>query len=176
METKMQGFESVEGVEGLSETAEEQAQWLGQEVKTAASEAGEKVTSTVREQAAKVGDKARSVAADAGRKIENALNEQRTSGADYLQNVAGLVHQAAEVFDREVPQASRYIHQAAQQIDTVAEAVRTKNVQDAVHDVQDFARRQPAIFFGGALLLGFAAVRLFKTSAPKSSQNGGYAG
>jgi hypothetical protein len=160
----------------MSQSAGDQAPSLGQEVKAAASEAGEKVTDTVREQAAKVGDRARSVAADTGKKIENALNEQRASGADYLQNVAGLVHQAADIFDTQVPQASRYIHQAAQQIDTVAEAVRTKNVQDAVHDVQDFARRQPAIFFGGALLLGFAAVRLLKTSTTDANQNGGYAG
>jgi hypothetical protein len=172
----MQGFESAQDADGLSQTAGDKPQSLGQEARTAASEAGEKVTSTVREQAAKVGDRARSVAADTGKKIENALNEQRASGADYLQNIAGLVHQAAGVFDSEVPQASRYIHQAAQQIDTVAEAVRTKNVHDAVQDVQDFARRQPAIFFGGALLLGFAAVRLLKTSPPKSSQHGEYTG
>jgi hypothetical protein len=176
MEMNMQGFERAANGGGLSQNAGEQAQSLGQEVRAAASEAGEKVTSTVREQAAKVGDRARSVAADAGKKIENALNEHRASGADYLQNVASLVHQAADVFDREVPQASRYIHQAAQQIDTVADSVRTKNVQDAVHDVQDFARRQPAIFFGGALLLGFAAVRLLKASTPKLTQNGEYAG
>ncbi|WP_119271480.1 hypothetical protein [Taklimakanibacter deserti] len=145
-------------------------------MKAAASESAEKVTSAVREQAAKVGEKAKTIAGDTGKKIEKALNEQRATGADYLQSMAGLVHQAADVFEREVPQASRYIHQAAQQIDTVADAVRTKNVQDAVHEMQDFARRQPAIFFGGALFLGFAAVRLFKTTAPRSGQNGRQAG
>ena len=168
----MQGFR---GDEERSQGIHDEFQSLGDEMKTAASEAGEKVTGTVREQAAKVKDKAKTVAADTGKKIENALNEQRATGADYLQNMAGLVHQAADVFDREIPQASRYIHQAAQQIDTVADTVRTKNVRDAVYDVQDFARRQPAIFFGGALLLGFAAVRLFKTSSP-GSQNGEQAG
>jgi hypothetical protein len=173
METKMQGFERDDG---LSQTDQDEAQSLSDEMKTAASEAGESVTNAVREQAAKVGEKAKTVAADTGKKIENVLNEQRATGADYLQNMAGLVHQAADVFEREVPQASRYIHQAVQQIDSVADAVRTKNVRDAVDDMQDFARRQPAIFFGGALFLGFAAVRLFKTSAPRSSQNGRQAG
>ena len=66
--------------------------------------------------------------------------------------------------DREVPQASQYIHQAAEHIDTVADGVRTKNAREVAHDVQNFARQQPAIFFGGALLLGFAAVRIFKAS------------
>ena len=164
----MQGFET----DGLSQRAGDEARTLGEDMKEAASDAQDKVTSTVREQASKIGEKAKTVASDTGRKIESALNEQRATGADYLQNMAGLVHQTADVFEREVPQASRYIRQAAEQIDTVAEAVRTKDVREAVNDVQDFARRQPAIFFGGALLLGFAAVRMFKTNGRGPSQNG----
>ena len=163
----MQNFEKDSQPEGVGE-----AQSLGEEIKTAALQAGEQVTSTVRAQAAKIGEKAKSVAADTGEKIESALNEQRASGADFLQNMASLVHQAADVFGSEVPQASRYFHQAAQQIDTVADAVRTKNVRETVRDVQDFARTQPAIFFGGALLLGFAAVRLIKTNAPAAPGGG----
>jgi uncharacterized protein YoxC len=176
MEIRMQSFEGAESRIGSSPGVSAQAQALGEDVKATASKMGEKVTSTLEEQAAKLGDKAKSVAADAGRKIEHAMDGQRATGADYLQNVAGLVHQAADVFDREVPQASRYIHQAAKQIDTVAEAVRTKNMREAVQDVQDFARRQPAIFFGGALLMGFAAVRVFKTTAPKPNDDSEYAG
>ena len=164
----MQGFETG----GLSPRAGDEIRTLGMDMKEAASDAQDKVTSSVREQAAKIGEKAKTVASDAGRKIEGALNDQRATGADYLQNMAGLVHQTADVFEREVPQASRYIRQAADQIDTVAEAVRTKDLRDAVSDVQDFARRQPAIFFGGALLLGFAAVRMFKTNGPRASRNG----
>ena len=164
----MQGFETG----GLSPRAGDEIRTLGMDMKEAASDAQDKVTSTVREQAAKIGEKAKTVASDAGRKIEGALNDQRATGADYLQNMAGLVHQTADVFEREVPQASRYIRQAADQIDTVAEAVRTKDLRDAVSDVQDFARRQPAIFFGGALLLGFAAVRMLKTNGRGPSQNG----
>jgi hypothetical protein len=169
-------MQSFEGNDGISQSPGDEIHSAGAEIKNAAAQAKENVTSTLREQAAQIGDNAKAAAANTGKKIESALNEQRSSGADYLQNMAGLVHRAADVFDTEVPQASRYIHQAAQQIDTVAEAVRTKNVQDAVNDVQDFARRQPAIFFGGALLFGFAAVRLLKTSAPGASQNDRFAG
>jgi hypothetical protein len=170
----MQGSDRARRGDKSTQTADFQS--LGQEARAVASQAGEQVTSTVREQAAKVADKARTVASDAGSKIGRALDEQRASGADYIHNVAGLVHQAADVFDQEVPQASRYLYQAAQQLDTVAETVRTKSVNDAVSDIQDFARRQPALFFGGALLLGFAAVRVFKSSAPASGGDSSYAG
>lgn len=164
----MQRFEQDDG---LSAQQGDGVPPLGEDLKDAAAQAQETVTGTAREQAEKIGQKAKSIGADAGRKIESALNNQRASGAEYLANVADLVHQAADVFDREIPPASRYIHQAAEQIDTVAEAVRTKSLRDAAEDVQGFARSQPAIFFGGALLLGFAAVRLFKTTAPASDSN-----
>ena len=151
------------------------AQSLGQEAKTAMSEAADRVKNTVQDEAAKIGDRTRELASETGRKLQDKLQQQRTSGADYLVNVAGLVHQAADVFDTEAPQASRYIHQAAEQIGTVAEAVRTKDVRDLAYEVQDFARRQPTIFFGGALLLGFAAVRVFRAS-PSSRQDNRPAG
>jgi hypothetical protein len=34
--------------------------------------------------------------------------------------------------------------------------------------VQDFARRQPTLFFGGSMLMGFAALRFLKSAAPKT--------
>ncbi|QIG50394.1 hypothetical protein G5V57_23275 [Nordella sp. HKS 07] len=172
----MQDRDEFERSDGSSQSLDEQARSLGRDAKAASSQAREKVTSTVKEQAAKIGDKAKSVATDTGMKIENLIDEQRASGASYLQNVADLVHQAADVFDKEIPQASRYIHQAAQQIDTVAETVRTRRMREVAHDVQDLARRQPALFFGGALLLGFAAVRVFKAGPSQSSQENEYGG
>ncbi|QIG49224.1 hypothetical protein G5V57_16770 [Nordella sp. HKS 07] len=160
---------------GSSPSLDEQARSLGREAAAAGSQAREKVTSTIQEQAAKISDKAKNVAADTGAKIENLIDEQRASGASYLQNVADLVHQAADVFDKEIPQASQYIHQAAQQIDTVAETVRTRRMREVADDMQHFARRQPALFFGGALFLGFAAVRVFRANSSPSSQDSEHA-
>jgi hypothetical protein len=41
-------------------------------------------------------------------------------------------------------------------------------VRELVGEVQDFARRQPTLFFGGAVVLGFAALRFLKSTAPKT--------
>jgi hypothetical protein len=35
-----------------------------------------------------------------------------------------------------------------------------------VGEVQDFARRQPTLFIGGAVILGFAALRFLKSATP----------
>ena len=61
---------------------------------------------------------------------------------------------------------AHYIRQASEQIQGVADTVRQRDVRELVGEVQDFARRQPTLFFGGAVVLGFAALRFLKSTAP----------
>lgn len=39
----------------------------------------------------------------------------------------------------------------------------------AVQDTEQFARRRPALFFGGAVLAGLAVGRFFKSASPGAS-------
>jgi hypothetical protein len=83
--------------------------------------------------------------------------------------VAQAVQRAAGEFESDVPQAAQYIRQAAGQIETVSNAVRQRDMRELVGEVQEFARRQPTLFFGGAVILGFAALRFFKSSSSSGS-------
>ena len=47
--------------------------------------------------------------------------------------------------------------------------MRERDVRELVGEVQDFARKQPTLFFGGAVILGFAALRFLKSTPPKPS-------
>jgi hypothetical protein len=38
-------------------------------------------------------------------------------------------------------------------------------MRELAAEVQDFARKQPTLFFGGAVILGFAALRFFKSAS-----------
>ena len=71
-------------------------------------------------------------------------------------------------FDNDLPQAAQYIRQASQTMSGVADQIRDREVRDLIGEVTDFARRQPTLVFGGAMLLGFAALRFLKSSAPSS--------
>ena len=54
------------------------------------------------------------------------------------------------------------------------DAVRKRDLNQVVSDVQAFARRQPTAFLGAAALAGFALVRFLKTStAGASTASGG---
>lgn len=146
----------------------DQAKTLGKDLKDKAADLTQNVTQAARDQAGELGTAAKEMAADATGKIQSAMDEQRAAGADYLGNIAQAVQRAAGQFETDVPQAAQYIRQAAGQIETVAQAVRQRDMRELVGEVQEFARRQPTLFFGGAVILGFAALRFLKSSAPQS--------
>jgi len=139
----------------------------GQDLKNKASQMGDTLSQTAREQAAKAKEAAADMGAAASRKFEGVVQDQKNAGADYILGVAQAIHRAAGEFDQDIPQAARYIRKAGSQVESVASAVREREPRELLHDLEDFARRQPAVFFGGAMLFGFAALRFIK-SAPTS--------
>jgi hypothetical protein len=104
----------------------------------------------------------------ATRKVEDVLTNQKAMGADYIASLAHAAERAAHEFDDDLPQAAQYIRQASQTMSGVADQIRDREVRDLIGEVTDFARRQPTLVFGGAMLLGFAALRFLKSSAPSS--------
>ena len=147
----------------------DQAKSVGRDLKSKASDIADTVTRTAKTQAQGLTSAAGDIAGDAKEKMQSVMNEQKDAGADYLGTIADAVHRAASELNDDVPQAARYVHQAANRLQSVAETVRNRNVGDLVGEVQQFAKQQPALFFGGTLLLGFAAIRLLKSSSPSDN-------
>lgn len=147
----------------------DQARTLGKDLKDKASGIADTMTRAAKDQVGEIGSAAQDMAADATGKVKSAMYEHKTASADYLGTIAHAVQRAAGEFEGDVPQAAQYIRQAAGQIETVANAVRTRDLRELVGEVQEFARRQPTLFFGGAVILGFAALRFFKSSASSNA-------
>jgi hypothetical protein len=70
--------------------------------------------------------------------------------------------------------AGQYIERAGQQIDRLAQYLDTHDVNQIMGDVESFARREPAVFLGGAFILGFIASRFLKSSPPARTGGAGY--
>jgi hypothetical protein len=153
------------GRSGAADLAD-QAKTLGVDLKNKASDLTDTVSRAAKDHAGNLGTAAKDMASDATERVKTAMDSQKTAGADYLGTIAQAVQRSAGQFDNDVPQAAKYIRQAAGQIETVANAVRQRDMRELVGEVQEFARRQPTLFFGGAVVLGFAALRFFKSSAP----------
>ena len=64
------------------------------------------------------------------------------------------------------------VRHAADGVDNVSGAVRRRNIDDMVGSVESFARRQPAIFLGTAVLAGFGIARFLKSSSERRYERG----
>jgi hypothetical protein len=149
----------------LSSKAREAAR----DAKAKAAEMTEELTKGAKDNAAQLGNTAREFANTAKEKVGEAMDQRKSIGADYIGSIAQATQQAAMAFDNDLPQAASYIRQASDQIRGVADNLRNKDVRQIVGDVQEFARQQPTLFFGGAVVLGFAALRFLKSTPPKQS-------
>jgi hypothetical protein len=115
----------------------------------------------------------RGMASKAGEKIMDTAERQKAVGADYVDGIAQAVRQAAGSFEEQVPQAAEYIRYAADQMETMSDSFRRRDISQMMSDVQSFARRQPTAFLGISFLAGFAAVRFLRSGAPSTSSRGG---
>lgn len=62
----------------------------------------------------------------------------------------------------------RVVSTLADRIESFGHSLEGKDLDDLVSDVEQFARRNPAAFLGGALAVGFLAARFIKSSASRA--------
>jgi hypothetical protein len=117
-------------------------------------------------------------AADAARqRLRTLADRQKAAGADQIKAVAQAFHQAAENMEGQSPTTAGYVQDAASRLDRLSSAVRERSFDELVAQVRDFARAQPMMVFGGALVAGFALSRFLKSSPgdmPASNRSNQY--
>jgi hypothetical protein len=91
--------------------------------------------------------------------------QQKEAGADQIGGIARAVHGAAREIEDKMPQAASFVHDAATRLEGAAASLRDRSVDDVFRSFNNVARSQPAAFFGGAVLAGFALSRFLKSSA-----------
>jgi len=96
-------------------------------------------------------------------------SQQKDAGAEQLQAAARAVHGAARELETAMPQCAGYVREFGERLDQFASDIRNGSVDDLMGKLGEFARNQPALLFGGALLTGFALSRFVKSSAQNSS-------
>jgi hypothetical protein len=102
-------------------------------------------------------------------KARDVAEQQKAAGADQVSGVANAMEAAAGELERQMPLAAGYIEDVAKRLDTVASALRERSVDDMLGNAADFARKQPALFFAGAMAAGFALSRFAKSSANRGN-------
>jgi hypothetical protein len=108
----------------------------------------------------------------AQQQVGTRVDSQLARGADVLGQVSQAIRQSGEQMRSDQPQIASFADTAAEQVDRASQYLRQTDFQGLVRGAEDFARRQPAVFFGGAFALGLVASRFLKASPSGGSQSG----
>src|SRR5262245_57963399 len=119
---------------------------------------------SIKEQATDLGRKAsqgaRDVAVQAQTQARNRLERGKQDAATTLTSVAStLLNSGLQLRDEQQEMAGEYVERAARQIERAANYVQNADLREIVNEVEDFARRRPAVFIGSAFAAGLLAAR-----------------
>lgn len=115
---------------------------------------------------------ARDVTEAGKEKARSFLDEQREVAAERMHEVADALRSTARDLDDRDHTTSRLTLGAADGVDTLAQTIRQRDVKALLCDAQDFARRSPAVFVGGAVTAGFMLARFLKSSSEREHREG----
>lgn len=127
----------------------------------------QEMTQQAKEKASNLVDQART-------RVKTRVTEQKDRAAENLTSVADRIRTTGHQIDDQVEEipVGRYADRAAETVENLAAYLRTHEVDDMVAEVEDYARRNPAVFIGTAFALGFMASRFLKSSTSESGADG----
>ena len=96
------------------------------------------------------------------------LDSQRERAATGLGSIVDAMRESGRQLEGQNAAMASYVSGAASQLERFSGGIRDRDVQEIVHDVEQFARHRPAIFLGSAFALGLATARFLKSSNSES--------
>jgi hypothetical protein len=143
-----------------------------QAVRAVLDQAQQRAGETVDQLKAQAGDVAVQVKTQAGTTVErlrsqagDQLDTQMTQAGTGLATVAEAVNTLGDQL-RQGNQAllAGYADRVAGQVDQMATYLRQSDPARVLHDLEDFARREPVLFLAGAFAMGLLGTRFLKSS------------
>lgn len=96
------------------------------------------------------------------------VDDGRHRVADRAGTLARALHGTADNLEQEGDrQLSQWVHQAAEQVDRVVGYLNGHDAGGLVRDMEDLARRNPALFLGGTYAAGMVLGRFLRASSPE---------
>jgi hypothetical protein len=115
------------------------------------------------------------VAAQAKQQVTSQLEEKKDKAAQGLGSVAAAIRKTGEgLREHDELGVTKYADGIAEQIESFSNYVTSNSLGDLIEGAENFARREPVIFLGGAFLLGMVGARFLKASVPAPAYAGGY--
>jgi hypothetical protein len=114
-------------------------------------------------------DEAKHVASDvithARKSAETQISGGKDRVADGLGSVAEAIrHTGEQMRSKDEAGLTEYVVRAADQVEAAADYLKERSLGDVLGDLGSLARREPAMFLGGAFVLGLVGGRFLKSS------------
>lgn len=162
-EQARRALDDHEAARALGDNASEMARNAGQRAQDLTNQAKEQADA-LREQAGRLAHQA----VEQGAALAGQVREQLTSqagnvqgqAADRLSEMADAVRQTAQGLRGHEDWLAQVVDRGADELGRLSDTLRSNDMRAVMTHAQDFARRQPALFLGASLAMGFALARL----------------
>jgi len=137
------------------------------------------VADQAKETAGQVADQtkqaARHVVDQARDQATSKLGTQKDNAAAGLTSVAQALRQTGQQLrEQDQTGVTSYIDGAADQVEQLSSYLQNHDIGQLVDEVEHFARRRPALFVGGAFVLGILGARFLKSTRPQAATSSEY--
>jgi hypothetical protein len=119
--------------------------------------------------ARRIKDSAQSVAEQASGAVKEKADESVQRVADNAEGVAQSLRRAADDVDGEQSWLATGLRKSADALERATSSLKGGDINRALNDLSGFAHRQPALFLGASVALGFALARVGKTAIEQQS-------
>jgi len=109
---------------------------------------------------------ARELWQDAKEGARSMLDEQKHSAASGIDDLAAALRTSAkDLGGRNQATVARIAQSAADSLQQISGALQRRDLDGLIREAESYARRQPMVFFGAAVLAGFCAMRFLKSTS-----------
>lgn len=117
--------------------------------------------------------KASEMADQARTQVVSKLGDQKERATGSLETVAQALRQTGQQLrEQDQEPFGKFADGAADVVDRFSGYLNQRDIHQIIGEVEGFARRQPALFLGGAFTLGLLAARFLKSSSDGSGSMG----
>ena len=111
-------------------------------------------------------EQARALWQDAKQGARSMLDEQKHTAASSIGDIAATLRSSAsDLGGRNQPMIARMAECAADGLEQVSGALQRRDLDGLIRETESYARRQPVVFFGAAVVAGFLAIRFLKSTS-----------
>ena len=160
------GTEPVKSGLAAAQAVGEAARQVGER----AGQAGSSAVQQAKDLASDAQTRGTALASAVGEQVSAAAETQKQSLADRLEDIARAVHRSGAELEGHQDWAARLVERGAAELSTIASTLRHNDVPALMENVQDLARRQPALFTGASFAAGFALARVGRVAVAGASK------